>query len=155
MTERPPCGRCGRSVPLWGRSPEGRICRNCMAIRNSAVCGHCSEFRRVDGRDPDGVVWCARCRQRQRGGEVDADRRRRIMAAVDAADPSLARSVVGTVLEATVRSRRSLRRLADHLHAHPRRVRDGPDEHAADLGPLHDGAGGGGRHHHHHHPSRV
>jgi hypothetical protein len=114
----PPCARCGRSVRLWGLSPEGRICRNCVAIRNSAICGHCGEHRRVDGRDPDGVAWCARCRQHDRRVAVDAGRRQRIIDAVTAADPTIGAEVVPAVLAATVQSRASLRRLADHLDAH-------------------------------------
>jgi len=86
-----------------------------MAIRNSATCGHCGEHRRIDGRDPDGVAWCARCRQHDRRAAIDAGRRQRILAAVDAADPALDLEMIHDVLEATVQSRRSLGLLADHL----------------------------------------
>lgn len=126
MTDDPPCARCGRDVRLWGRAPEGRICRNCIAIRNSGPCGHCGEHRRIDGRDADGVAWCSRCRHRNRHGSDDAARRRLIVDFVTGVDPELTNEMAEVVLEATVRSRQSLRRLADRLSSQPGVFVDGP-----------------------------
>lgn len=125
-TDTPPCARCGRAARLWGRGPAGRICNNCVAIRNSATCAHCGEHRRVAGRDPDGLAWCARCQQRHHHAGVDADRRQRIIAAVTAADTSVSVAVVESELDATVAARVSLRRLAEHLDAHPDTFAVGP-----------------------------
>jgi hypothetical protein len=112
----PVCPRCGRQVNLRGRD---QICSNCQSIANSAVCGTCSEYRRVAGRDREGRPWCDRCRHRCRNRIVDEDRRRLIIRRVTAADAFLNSDTVFKVLDETVTTRRSLRRLAIHLDEHP------------------------------------
>jgi hypothetical protein len=126
VTDPPACARCGRGARLSGRAPEGWICGNCVAIRNSATCAQCGEHRRVASRDPDGLAWCARCQQRHHHADVDAERRQRIIAAVTAVDPSVSVAVVEAVLDATVAARVSLRRLAEHLDAQPAVFAVGP-----------------------------
>lgn len=108
----PLCGRCGRRVALRGR--EG-ICSNCHSVANSADCAVCGEFRRVAGRNPEGRPWCERCRKRVRNRQVDEERRGLIIECVIAADPSLTAETARAVLEDTVNTRRSLRRLAEQL----------------------------------------
>jgi hypothetical protein len=117
------CGRCGRAVNLRGR--EG-ICSNCQFIANSAHCAVCGEFRRVAGRTPEGRPWCERCQHHARNRRVDEDRRRPIIGIVTAADPSLTADMVRTVLADSVTTRRSLRRLAEHLSRHPDAFSLGP-----------------------------
>ncbi len=112
----PVCGRCGRAVNLRGR--EG-ICSNCVAIANCAHCAVCGEYRRVAGRAPDGQPRCGRCRHDARNRGVDEERRRLIIGTVTAKDPSLTVETVAAVLKETVSTRRSLRRLAEHLGRHP------------------------------------
>lgn len=127
MSDRaPPCARCGRVAALWGLSPDGRICQACVAMRNDATCAHCGEHRRIAGRDPTGLAWCERCRNRHRRTHQDQERRHRIVAVVRDVDPSLDVSSVAAALAATVGSRRSLRILADHLDARPEAFTTGP-----------------------------
>lgn len=121
-----PCARCGRVAVLWGRSPDGRICQACVAMRNAATCAHCGEHRRIGGRDPAGLAWCQRCRDRHRRNHQDEERRRRIVAVVRSVDTQLDVSIVANALAAAVGSRRSLRILADHLDAHPDAFTSGP-----------------------------
>jgi hypothetical protein len=121
-----PCARCGRRVRLPGRRPEGRICSNCVAIDNRDHCGTCGDYRRVFGRDPNGIVWCERCARRHRAEVVDDRRRERIITEVARADPTMDTTVVAAALAATVRSRRSLGVLDRHLTGHPDVLTVGP-----------------------------
>ncbi len=104
-----------------------------MTSANRATCAHCGVHRRVGGRDPDGLAWCVPCRQQHRGAALDAARRRRIIAVVADADPSLGTELVEAALEATAGARTTLRRLADHLDAHPEVFSTGPTSNMAVL----------------------
>jgi hypothetical protein len=120
-----PCARCGRTVTLRGRAPEGPICSNCCAQRKSGTCAYCSEHRRLDGRDPEGHPWCARCRDRQRRSDAEADWRRQVLEAV-AAIESLAPETIASVVDRAVSSARAMRWLANHLAEHPDALMVGP-----------------------------
>ncbi len=110
------CKRCGRTVALRGQE---QLCSNCYAIANAACCAGCGEHRRVDGRDPQGRPWCERCRNRLRAESADSGQRQLIVEVVTAADGSLSEATVRQTLDSTVATRRSLRRLAELLCAHP------------------------------------
>jgi hypothetical protein len=113
------CTRCGRVRRLVGRDLQRRrICASCVARRDSGPCGLCGQHRHFAGRDPQGRAWCQVCRDTARRAEQDQGRRKRIIAAVTVADPGLSERVVGEVLEATVKSRRSLGLLDEHLAEH-------------------------------------
>ena len=120
-----PCARCGRTVTLRGRAPEGPICSNCCAQRHSGTCAHCSEQRRLDGRDPEGRPWCARCRDRQRRTDAEADWRRQVLEAVAAVEP-LPAGTIASAVDRAVSSARAIRWLANHLAQHPDVLTVGP-----------------------------
>jgi len=104
-----------------------------MASANRATCAYCGVHRRVAGRDPDGLAWCVPCQQRHRGAALDAARRQRVIAVVAGADPSLGTELVEAALNATAGARTTLRRLADHLDAHPEAFSTGPTSTVAVL----------------------
>jgi len=122
----PPCARCGRVAVLWGRSPDGRICQACVAMRNHATCAHCGEHRCISGRDPAGLAWCQRCRNAHRRAHQDEERSQRIVDLVRSVDSNLDVSIIEDAFAAAVGSRRSLRILANHLDAHPEAFTTGP-----------------------------
>jgi len=120
------CARCGRVVRLRGRVPEGRICSACCARQRRGRCAACGEDRQLNGRDPIGRPWCERCRRSHRRAVLDAEHRRVVLAAVAALDPDLGDEVIVAVLDDTIRSQRSLRRLAQRLVEHPDVLEAGP-----------------------------
>lgn len=113
------CARCGRRVALPARDRTGRICSNCRAITSSEACAGCGQLRRVGGRDREGRPYCERCRLSQRRRANEAAWRQQIVETVVAADSSLTPDRVEAVLATTAGTVRSLRRLAEHLQAHP------------------------------------
>jgi hypothetical protein len=121
------CARCERVRPLVGRDRQRRrICAACVARRDSGPCALCGQHRRFAGRDSQGRAWCPVCRDTARRAAQDQGWRERIITAVAAADDRLSQDVVGEVLEATVKSRRSLGLLDQHLAEHPDVFASGP-----------------------------
>ena len=140
MTD-PVCTDCGRSeVTFRGSDPDmgGRLCSNCAAYRRQGTCGHCGRQRRIAGVDPDGVAWCPTCQTAARTACRDAQARDRIIAAVGAADPTAARTVIAAVVAEIAHHARTLRRIDRHLAGHPDVFRTGPTHAHHSVGRLVD-----------------
>jgi len=98
---------------------------------------------RFDGRDPDGRRWCQRCARRQQAATTVQQHRGQIVAAVAAVEPHLDAAAIEHAVTMAAAAPRALRRLAEHLAAHPQSL-TGPTstvpvlhrltEHLADAG---------------------
>lgn len=56
---RSPCTRCGKTLPVWTRTPDGQpLCSTCGERREP--CHDCGRTRKVIGRSPDGPL-CRTC----------------------------------------------------------------------------------------------
>lgn len=113
-------------VRLRGVSPQGRICSNCCAKRRTGICAVCGRAARLVGRSPVGSAWCERCARRAASFARVAGNLAVVVEAIAAVEPELDAAVIEQAVTAVVGSKRALRRLAEHLTAHPRALLEGP-----------------------------
>ena len=92
----PVCDRCGQRRPRTARTPTGGLCITCS---RKGLCPACGQLGRLTRNDSTGEVICRPCAYRRRVDRRIAELTEQIVAAVTAAQASLARDVIVATID--------------------------------------------------------